>query len=120
MLRRAALLWRLLLSTLALVGDTARIPPPPPTEKIPVSETLHGVALTDPYRWLEDQNSPQTRKWIDERNAYTRSLLDQQPGRDAIAARIGELLKVDVVGTPSERNHRLFYSGRKATQDQNV
>src|SRR5437763_16190756 len=118
MFRRTALLWLVLLSTLTFAADNSKLPPPPPTPKQPVTDTLHGLTLTDPYRWLEDQESPQTRKWIDEQNAYTRSLLEKQPGREAIAARIGELLKVDVVSIPNERNQRLFYSGRKATQDQ--
>ena len=37
---------------------------PPPTRAVPVTETLHGVTLSDPYRWLEDQNSAETRQWI--------------------------------------------------------
>ena len=31
----------------------------------PVTETIHGVTITDPYRWLEDQNAPATREWLD-------------------------------------------------------
>ena len=38
---------------------------PPKTKVVPVTETMHGVSITDPYRWLEDQGSPQTRAWID-------------------------------------------------------
>src|SRR5205807_541486 len=86
----------------------------------PVTEILHGVTITDPYRWLEDQNSPETRKWIGQQNAYTREVLDQVPGREAIVARMSELLRVDTIGVPSERNHRLFYTARKASQEQSV
>jgi hypothetical protein len=46
---------------------------PPPTTVEPVTEILHGVEITDSYRWLEDQDSPRTRKWLDEQTAYTRA-----------------------------------------------
>ena len=65
---------------------------PPPTQVEPVTETLHGVEVTDPYRWLEDQNSPRTREWIEEQTAYTRAYLDAIPGREQIRERVGELL----------------------------
>jgi hypothetical protein len=43
-------------------GNGVTLPPPPPTEVTPVTETIHGVTITDPYRWLEDGQSPATRK----------------------------------------------------------
>ena len=46
-------------------------PPVSPIE--PVIEIIHGVAVTDPYRWLENQNSPRTREWIREQTCYARS-----------------------------------------------
>ena len=63
-------------------------PPPPPTRRNEVREVLHGVEIVDPYRWLEDDASPETRAWIDAQNAYTHGLLDERPGRDAIRKRI--------------------------------
>jgi len=39
----------------------------------PVTEIFHGVSVTDPYRWLENQDSPQTRAWIEEQTLYARS-----------------------------------------------
>jgi prolyl oligopeptidase len=77
---------------LALIPLMAATIPEPKTRKIPVEDTLHGVKLVDPYRWLEDQQSPETRAWIDEQNRYTRALLDPLPGRDRIATRLAELL----------------------------
>ena len=57
--------------TLALLGVAcgSPYPPPPETAQDPVVDTLHGVVFTDPYRWLEHQNSPETRAWIAEQNA---------------------------------------------------
>jgi prolyl oligopeptidase len=92
----------------------------PPTRTDNVKETLHGVEVTDPYRWLEDQNSPETRAWIDAQNQYTQSLIGHLPGREAIAKRFGEFLKVDTVGTPTERGGKYFFSKRLAAQDLSV
>ena len=80
-------------------------------------ETLHGVKLVDPYRWLEDQNSPETRTWIDAQNNHTNSLLKQLPGREAMKQRLSELLRTDTLGVPTERNGYYFFSKRKANQD---
>src|SRR5947209_7309279 len=63
---------------------------PPKTRTDNVKETLHGVEVVDQYRWLEDQNNPETRAWIDAQNRYTQSILGRQPGRDRIEKRLAE------------------------------
>src|SRR5690242_9683119 len=73
---------------------------PPATESKPVTETLHGVTVTDPYRWLEDQEAPATRDWIARQNAYTDSLIGKLPQKEAAAARIEQMLNIDQVGIP--------------------
>jgi len=93
---------------------------PPPTRIAAVVDTLHGVPISDPYRWLEDQNSPETRSWIDAQNAYTRSILDTLPGREKLTGRLGQLLKTERIGMPFERGGRYFFSKRLADQDQYV
>jgi prolyl oligopeptidase len=93
---------------------------PPPARREDVQETLHGVTITDPYRWLEDQNSPETRAWITAENAYTHTQLDSWPGRSALEKRITTLTKVESVHAPIERNGRLFYRRRSADQEQYV
>ena len=60
------------------------VSPPPPTEVREVVDTLHGVDVPDPYRWLEDQEAPETRAWIDAQNAYTDTVLGALPGRDRL------------------------------------
>jgi prolyl oligopeptidase len=90
---------------------------PPKTAAEAIKETLHGVELVDPYRWLEEQNSPETRAWIGEQNAFSRSVLDELPGRDAIAKRLEELLRIDSVGVPRERGGRYFFTRRSKDAD---
>ncbi len=94
--------------------------PPPPTPAEPVIEILHGVTVSDPYRWLEDQNSPRTRKWLEEQTAYTRAYLDAVPGRDRIRKRVEELLTVEVIAEPWKVGNRYFYLKRSTHQEQPV
>ncbi|RMD91799.1 MAG: S9 family peptidase, partial [Calditrichaeota bacterium] len=90
---------------------------PPETPRKEVREVLHGVEIVDPYRWLEDQNSPETRAWIDAQNAYTQSLLSDFPGREKLKKRLTELLKVDVINLPYGRGGRYFFTRRTANQN---
>jgi prolyl oligopeptidase len=91
---------------------------PPATRTDDVTETLHGVTIADPYRWLEDQQSAETRAWIDQQNGYTRSVLDPLPGRAVISKRLEELLKTDRVGLPVVRNGRYYFMRRLAGENQ--
>jgi prolyl oligopeptidase len=113
--RRLVLPAAVLLAALPCAGA----PPdrPPETRADPVRETIHGVEIADPYRWLEDQNSPETRAWIDTQNAYTRETLAQVPGRADIEKRAAELLRVDATSTPRVADGRYFFSRRTAGQD---
>jgi prolyl oligopeptidase len=92
----------------------------PKTAVHEVKETIQGVEITDPYRWLEDQNSPQTRAWIDEQNAYTDSILSQVPGREALRQKVSALLKIETMSAPAVRNGRYFFLRRQADQDQSL
>jgi len=85
-----------------------------------VTETLHGVTIVDPYRWLEDQNSPRTREWIAAETAYTREHLDAIPGRPALRKRVAELLDVEAYREPRKAGNRLFFLKRNAHQEQPV
>src|SRR5258707_11862386 len=92
---------------------------PPPTQAEPVTETLHGVEITDPYRWLEDQNSPQTRAWLEEQTAYARAYMDAIPGREQIRERVKELLAVkEVISEPWNVGERYFFLKRQNHAEQ--
>jgi prolyl oligopeptidase len=107
----------ILLAGGALLLRAAEPSKAPVTRREPVVETLHGVEVADPYRWLEDQDAPATREWIAAENAYTDSVLQPLPGRDRIQRRLTELIKIDTVNVPFVRGGRYFFSRRKADQD---
>jgi prolyl oligopeptidase len=90
---------------------------PPATRVEPVTDVVHGRKIVDPYRWLEDQDSPEVRAWINAQMAYTRAFLDKIPGRDALARRIEPLLRTDSLSAPIKRSAHTFVSRRAKTQD---
>ena len=93
---------------------------PPKTRTDDVREVIHGVQIADPYRWLEDQESPETRAWINAQNKYSRALLDSWPRREALKRRLTELLRVDTVSVPTVRGGRYFFLKRSANQEQAI
>ncbi len=94
---------------------------PPPTPVEPVTEVLHGVEVTDPYRWLEDQDSPRTRAWLEEQTAYTRAYFDAIPGREQIRERVRELMAFkEVISEPWNVGDRYFFLKRQEDSEQPV
>lgn len=96
----------------------ALMEPPPYSEIKVVTEMLHGVPVTDPYRWLEDQESPTTRAWISAQTRYARGYLDSIPNRDRIRHRIRELLDVETCDSLQKVGNRYFFRKRLAGQEQ--
>jgi prolyl oligopeptidase len=109
--------WLVISAGLTAWGQQTTLPPPPATHREGVKEVVQGVEIADPYRWLEDQESPETRAWIDAQNRYTHALLDSWPGREALQRRLTELMKIESIGPPRERNGRYFYAKRLPEQD---
>jgi prolyl oligopeptidase len=94
---------------------------PPPTPLQPVTEILHGMEITDPYRWLEDQNSPRTRKWLEQQAVYTRAYMDAIQGREQIRERVKELLAFkEVVAELWNVGDRYFFMKRRGNEEQPV
>ena len=63
----------------------------PPAERLDLVDHLHGRAVADPYRWLEDPDDPRTREWAAAQDALARAHLDALPGREHLAATLGTL-----------------------------
>ena len=90
---------------------------PPYTRVEPVTDVLHGVPITDPYRWLEEQESPQTRAWLAAQTEYARSYLDAIPGRDRIKGRVREP-DVESYDSLRKAGSRYFFRKRLPAQEQ--
>jgi len=99
-------------------GNGIVLPPPPPTEVKPVTENLHGTTLTDPYRWLEDAKSPETRAWIGQQMKYTEQYLSQVKIRPEIVHELARLERVESYSIPFERGGNYFFKKRLADENQ--
>ncbi len=110
----------LLLASLACVAAAQPKSLPVTRAQTDIRETLHGVNLSDPYRWLEDQEAPETRAWIAGQNAYSRSLIDPIPERAAIRQRLSELMASEQMSAPIVRNGRYFFARRNSGQNLSV
>ncbi|MBI3182488.1 MAG: S9 family peptidase [Myxococcales bacterium] len=83
---------------------------PPATLAEPLEDVRHGVKLTDPYRWLEDERAPRVQAWMKSQDAYARERLAKLAGRDALLRRYTELYYLESVSVPVKRGGRTFYS----------
>jgi prolyl oligopeptidase len=92
----------------------------PSTNKTSVTDNYHGTTVTDPYRWLEDDNSPATKAWVAAENKVTFDYLNAIPGRDAIKARLTHLWNFERYGVPFKEGGRYFYSRNDGLQNQSV
>src|SRR5437763_1445023 len=92
--------------------------PPPHTQPSDVVETVHGVEVHDPYRWLEDGSSARTRGWVEAQTAHARAALDRLPGRPALERRLREALDSGTLGVTVPRGRWRFFTRRDAAMDQ--
>ncbi|HEY1402880.1 MAG TPA: hypothetical protein VGB05_02000, partial [Pyrinomonadaceae bacterium] len=93
---------------------------PPETRAEALVETLHGVKVSDPYRWLEQGESKDVRAWTDAQNLHTRRALDGLAGRAAIGRRLSQLLSIGTVSAPDPHQGRYFFMRREGQQNQPV
>src|SRR5579863_486013 len=90
---------------------------PPPARIDSAKDTYGTTVVADPYRWLEDQESPETRAWIEAEQKCTDATLSRIAGRAAIGARLEQLIHRDAYEAPGERGGRYFYLKRPAGGD---
>ena len=94
--------------------------PYPPARRTATVEHLHGRAVADPYRWLEDPSSEETAGWASAQDELCRSFLDGLPGRDHLRHRLHELLATGMVTPPVHRGGRAFFTRRGPGQEHAV
>jgi prolyl oligopeptidase len=92
----------------------------PKTKKENVSNIIHGITVSDSYRWLEDTESAETQTWLDKQNEYTRSILDNLPKRKELSQEFEKLFREETIGFPRPRNGYYFFIKRKAEEDLSV
>jgi prolyl oligopeptidase len=105
-------------AAVVLGGNGVALPAPPPTKADPVTETINGIAVTDPYRWLEDAKSPATRAWIATQMQYTEDYLSQVKIRPQVVKRLTELMRVESYSIPVERDNKYFFKKRLPEENQ--
>jgi prolyl oligopeptidase len=92
----------------------------PTASKADHVDTYHGVNVADPYRWLEDDNSPETAAWVAAQNKVTFGYLEGIPYRRAMAARLRALNNYERYSAPSRKAQYVFFRKNDGLQDQSV
>ncbi|MEO7277783.1 MAG: S9 family peptidase, partial [Sphingomicrobium sp.] len=94
----------------------------PPTRRVDVVDTQFGVAVPDPYRWLENdvRSDPQVRAWVDAQNQVTSQFLATLPARAALRNRLTELYNYERYTAAKKQGGRYFYARNSGLQNQSV
>jgi prolyl oligopeptidase len=92
----------------------------PTTKKVDHVDEYHGVKVADPYRWLEDTDSAETKAWVEEQNKLTFSYLESIPERAKLKERMTQLWNYEKFGAPYREGDRYFFSRNDGLQNQSV
>jgi prolyl oligopeptidase len=92
----------------------------PQTRKDTQVDDYHGTKVADPYRWLEDDNSAETAKWVEAENKVTFAYLDKIPYRTQVKARLEQLFNFPKYTPPFRKGDYLFFTKNDGLQNQNV
>ncbi len=92
----------------------------PFAKKTDSSSTFFGIVVKDPYRWMEDENSPDLKKWIDQENKLTQEYLAQIPYRQDLYKRLKELYNYERRSAPGYKGGKFFFYRNDGLQNQSV
>jgi prolyl oligopeptidase len=92
----------------------------PESKRIEHADVYHGVTVADPYRWLEEVESDETKHWVNAQNALAQPYLESIPARERIKARMTELWNFERYSLPVKRGGRYFYLRNDGLQDQSA
>ena len=110
----------LILSLLLSTATIAQTMSAPLTRKSDHVDTYHGTKIADPYRWLEDDNSEETKAWVKAQNIVTDKYLASLPQREPVKKLYKELFNFEKFGTPFKEGGRYFYTRNDGLQQQAV
>ncbi len=92
----------------------------PPARKSDQVDDYHGTKVADPYRWLEDLDSEETRNWVEAENKLSFGFLASIPARNTIKERLTKLWNYEKYGIPFKEGDRYFYTRNSGLQNQAV
>jgi prolyl oligopeptidase len=92
----------------------------PDSPKVEQVDDYHGTKVSDPYRWLENPDSPETRQWIEAQNKLTFGYLAEIPQREQIKERLTQLWNYEKYSIPFKQGDRYFYFKNDGLQNQSV
>ncbi len=92
----------------------------PQTRQVNQVDDYHGTIVPDPYRWLEDLDSPETTEWIAAQNQVTAGYLDQIPNQEKIKERLTQLWNYERYSAPFQEGDRYFYFKNDGLQNQSI
>jgi len=92
----------------------------PEARKGDQTDDYHGVKVADPYRWLEDLDSAETRAWVEAENKLSFGFLESIPQRTPIKERLTRLWNYEKYGIPVREGNRYFYTRNSGLQNQAV
>jgi len=92
----------------------------PTTRQADQVDNYHGTNVADPYRWLEDPDSDETKAWVEAQNKVTFGYLEDIPQRESLKQRITKLWNYEKYGIPYKEGNRYFYFKNNGLQNQSV
>lgn len=92
----------------------------PETKETDIKDNYFGTEVADPYRWLEDDRSEETKAWVKAENAVTRKFMDQIPYRNAIKARLTKLMNYEKYSQPFKEGAYTYFYKNTGLQNQSV
>ncbi len=92
----------------------------PKTEKVNQVDTYFGTEVRDDYRWLEDDTSAATAKWVEEQNKVTFAYLEQIPFRKSLKSRLTEIYNYPKYSAPFRKGNYFFFYKNDGLQNQSV
>ena len=92
----------------------------PKTKRVDTFDIYHGIKVHDPYRWLEDDLSQETKSWVNKQNEYSSSYFESIPFRDLIREELTKIWNYERLGIPTKEGAYTYFSKNDGLQNQNV